>query len=175
MTLQPYAIRAPLILDALVACGIDAVTTVPDFVQFSVHDCLERATHPIRYFRCCTEEQAITMAAGLHVGGLRPAVVMQNQGLYACVNALRAVGLDARIPLCLLVGQFGREFSNLGVDPRKSSRRMVRLLEPMLDALEVRYWRLESPDDLPNIARAIDWAHKNHAPAVLAVGAYTEW
>ena len=172
---QASAVRAPLILDALVSNGIDAVTAVPDFVQFSVHDGLEHRTHPIRYFRCCTEEQAVCMAAGLYVGGRKPVLVMQNQGLYACINALRAVGLDAQMPICLLVGQFGREFANLGKDPRTSSRRMVRLLEPVLDALEIRHWRLESPDDLPNISRAIDWAFAHQTPAVVAVGAYTDW
>ena len=40
--------------------------------------------------RCCTENQAVECSAGLWIGGKKTVVIMQNQGFYAFVNAIRA-------------------------------------------------------------------------------------
>jgi sulfopyruvate decarboxylase subunit alpha len=74
----------------------------------------------------------------LVIGGKRTAVLIQNQGLLNCINSLRAVGLDAGLPMLLVVGQFGREFDNVGQDPAQSRRRVVNLVEPMLDVMGIR-------------------------------------
>ena len=100
---------------------------------------------------------------------------MQNQGLYNCVNTLRAVCLDAHIPLVFMVGQFGREYSNLGQDPRQSRRTMVRVLEPMLDALGVPHVRLERPADLGRLDEAYRMAQEKSTAAIAIVGAPMAW
>lgn len=174
--LANYSVGAHAILDVFGAKGITHVTTVPDFAQFSLHMRLEEGYLPgVRLVRCCTEDQAIECAAGLWIGGMRPVVIMQNQGFYASMNALRAVGIDARLPLVLMVGHWAREFANLGKDPRTSCRRVVAMVEPILDAMAVRYWRLESPADLVNVGAAIDYAFEQSAPTAVLVGAYTGW
>ena len=101
--------------------------------------------------------------------------VVQNQGLYACVNTLHAVGLDASLPIVLLVGQLGREFANCDHEPSLSTRNTVKLLEPVLNALGVRFWRLEDENDLGRIDGAFSYADKENRPAVLIVGAPTGW
>jgi sulfopyruvate decarboxylase TPP-binding subunit len=171
-----YSVGAHAILDVFAAKHITHVTTVPDFAQFSLHLRLEEGYLPgVRLVRCCTEDQAIECAAGLWIGGKRPVVIMQNQGLYASMNALRAVGIDAKLPVVMMVGHWAREFANLGQDPRTSRRRVVAMVEPILDAMSVRYWRLESPADLANVGTAIDYAFNESAPAAVLVGAYTGW
>jgi sulfopyruvate decarboxylase TPP-binding subunit len=172
MKLAPYSMPARAVIDQLQRAEIDTVVTVPDFVQFKLHEALERGVPGIRLVRCATEEQAICVAAGLTIGGARPLVVIQNQGLYACVNALRAVVLDAGIPLPLLVGQFGREFDNLGRDPAKSRRRVVRLVEPLAHTMELDTVRLERPGDVSAIADAITRLRTTGRPCALLVGAY---
>lgn len=142
------------IVRELERCGVDYVVTVPDWVQIPLHRALEKQpAGGIRMLNCCTEDEAFTMAAGLHVGGKKAAVVIQNQGLYAGLNALRGVGLDAGTPIVMLIGQFGREVSNFDASPRTSSRRVVRILEPLLEMLEIPYWNIERTDQIGGAPR----------------------
>ena len=170
-----YSVSAAEILKAYRQAGLDWVVTVPDLVQLAVHDRLSQGDSGFGYTSCSNENQALQTAAGLWIGGHRPVVMMQNQGFYNCMNALRALGLDAGLPLLMAVGQFGREFSNLGQDPRTSRRKMVSLLEPTMDAFALPYFRLESPADLPNVARAVSSAFDRPGPAALLIGHYTGW
>lgn len=170
-----YSVGASSILEAWRDAGIDWVVTVPDLVQLAVHD---RVSHPESGFRCtycANENQALQTAAGLWIGGRRPIVIMQNQGLYNCMNAIRALGLDAGVPLLMQVGQFGREFANLGQDPRQSRRRMVSLLEPTLEAFGMPYFRMESKAHLSAIGEAAKAAFEGGRPAAILVGHYTAW
>jgi sulfopyruvate decarboxylase subunit alpha len=174
--LSQYSVSARAILDVFRAKEITHVTTVPDYAQLSLQMRLEEGYLPAtRVMRCCTEDQAVECSAGLWIGGKKAVVIMQNQGFYACVNSVRAVGIDAKLPLVLMIGPWGREFANLGQDPRQSRRRVVAMLEPMLDTLGIRHWRLESAADLGNVGAAIDYAYAESAPAAVVVGAYTAW
>lgn len=175
MDIKPYSIPASTALAALQRNRVDHVVTVPDWVQLSLHDRLNKGVDGIEVVNCCNENQVVTVAAGLTIGGKRPLLMMQNQGLYNCGNTLRACGLDARMPLFMMIGQFGREFANVGHDPRQSNRRMVSLLLPVLEAMGVRHWLLESNDDLGVFEQAWKHGRQQHAPTAVIVGHYTEW
>lgn len=171
-----FSVNASAILDELNACGVTHIVTVPDYVQLSIHKYLEEDYLPdVSVIQCATEDEAIVIAAGLYIGGKSPVVLIQNQGLYACINNLRGMGLDASVPIFMMIGQFGREFSNLGKDSKRSSRRVVRLLEPLLDTLEVEYFRLEGPEDLGNIKKGFEFAFEKNWPTALLIGAHTAW
>ena len=124
---------------ALQRNGVDHVVTVSNWVQLSLHEQLHRGVPGTRLINATNENQCITVAAGLTVGSCRPMLVMQNQGLYNGVNTLRAVCLDAQVKLVFMVGQFGREFANIGQIPRTSRRTMVRIMEPLLESIGVSY------------------------------------
>ncbi|MDH4375682.1 MAG: thiamine pyrophosphate-binding protein [Ramlibacter sp.] len=175
MNLSKYSIPATAMLERMKAAAIDHFVTVPDWVQMSLHQQLETGSHGIRQINAASENQCVTMAAGLTLGGKKPLVSMQNQGLYNCVNTLRAVCLDAHIPLVFLVGQFGREYANLGQDSRLSRRTMVRVMEPMLDALDIPYFRLERPTDLGLLDQAYEVAQQRSTAAVILLGAPMSW
>lgn len=72
--------------------------------------------------------------------------------------------------MLFVAGQFGREFSNLGRDPRESKRLMVRMFEPLLETLDIPYWRLEAPGDEKHIAAAWQASRERSGPAVLIAG-----
>ena len=162
-------------LAALHKAGTTHVVTVPDFVQFALHQRLAAPDCGIVSVFAAAEDQALTTATGLHIGGARPVVLVQNQGLYKCMNTLRATCLDAGVPVVFLVGQFGREAGNLGRPMTESTRSMVRLLEPLLDALGVRHWTLEDDADLPRIAEAFAHAQSAETAAVVIVGRHVTW
>lgn len=174
MTSTFPSITASVAVSALQRAGVDHVVTVPDWVQLSLHSHLHNASG-IRMLNACNENQCVTTAAGLTIAGRKPLLVMQNQGLYNCINTLRAVCLDAQIPLVFMVGQFGREFSNIGQDPKQSRRTMVRIMEPVLDALEVPWIRMDTDADVSQIEKAYAIAHQRRTASVLLVGAPMPW
>lgn len=168
-------INASRYVQALRAARVDHFVTVPDYVQFALHQRIENGEEGIRLVRTSNEDQAVCTAAGLTIAGRRPIVVVQNQGFYACINSIRAITLDARIPTVLLIGQFGRESANYGQDMRRSRRKVVSLLEPMLDTLGIPHWTLEQDADLAHVATAFDTAARDHLAAALIVGTPTAW
>jgi sulfopyruvate decarboxylase TPP-binding subunit len=170
-----FNIPASDYIAALKKNAVSHFVTVPDWVQLALHSRIESGADGITQIDCCNEDQAVAVSTGLYTGGKKPIVVIQNQGLYACINTIRAIGLDARLPIVFQIGQFGREFANFGKDPLQSERNMVRLLEPVLDTLGVRYWRVEQADDLRHMQDAFDTAHRDGTPCALLVGAPIGW
>ncbi|WP_374619352.1 thiamine pyrophosphate-binding protein [Pandoraea sp.] len=170
-----YSVSANDILDRLHKCGVKHVVTVPDMLQIALHQALEAPDVGIQVTNTATEDQAVEVAAGLYAGGQNAVLLMQNQGFYACINSVRALGLDSSIPLCFLVGQFGREFSNLGQSPLASKRLMVRMLEPLLDTLDIPYWRLESSKDADGLVSAWNASRQRSGPAVAIAGHFLGW
>jgi sulfopyruvate decarboxylase TPP-binding subunit len=162
------------VVDELLGCGVTHVVTVPDYVMMSVYRVMEERAAPELVY-CCTEDEAVTIAAGLHIGGARPMVMMQNQGLYASLNAVRAIGLDARLPLFMLIGQFGREYANLDRPRAESGRLLVRNCERILDALEIPYVPCEDAGDVADIGAAYRLAQEREGPAAALIGTYTAW
>lgn len=163
------------VADALEAAGVSFVVTVPDWVQLPLHRALESRKDRIRTVSCCSEHEAFMMAGGLHCGGARAAIVIQNQGLYAGLNALRGVGLDGGTPLVTLIGQFGREASNRGESTITSSRRIVRLLDPLLELLDIPTWRIDCKEDVSNIAIAYRVAEKEGRPTAIVFDRNMRW
>jgi sulfopyruvate decarboxylase TPP-binding subunit len=170
-----FNIPATSYIEALRRNHVDYFVTVPDWVQLALHTRIEEGVSGIRLVPCCNEDQAVSVSAGLRIAGKNPIVVVQNQGIYACVNSLRAVALDAAIPVVFLAGQFGREFANFGQSPSLSRRNTVRYMEPLLDAMSVRHWRIEEEVDLRHVDAAFAYALETKRPVALLVGAPTGW
>ena len=168
-------ISASAAVGALQRNRVDHVVTVPDWVQLSLHMQLQAGVPGMRVINTCNENQCVTVAAGLTIGGRKPILMMQNQGLYNCVNSLRAVCLDAHVPLVFMVGQFGREFGNIGADPRLSRRTMVSIMEPMLDAIGVPFLRMDDDAGLGRMDEAYEMAQQRRTAVILLVGAPMAW
>ncbi len=175
MAQSRFNIPASSYVEALRRNGVDYFVTVPDWVQLALHQRIEDGVEGIQSVTCCNEDQAVVVSAGLRIGGKNPIVVLQNQGFHACVNATRAVGLDAQIPIVFLIGQFGREFSNFGEDTARSRARIVRLVDPIAEALGIPHWLIETESDLAYIDEAFTVALGQKRPVALVVGAPIGW
>jgi len=174
MDLSTHVLSPVAVVDQLLDCVVTHIVTVPDYVMMSVYREIESRGAP-RLVYCCTEDEAVTIAAGLHIGGARPMVMMQNQGLYASLNAIRAIGLDARLPIFMMIGQFGREHANLGRPASESNRLLVRNCERLLDALEIPFVACERASDVARIADAYRIAQEREWPSAALIGTYTAW
>lgn len=129
---------------ALAELEVTHVVWLPDSVTGRFESHLEASL--IRLVRVCREGEAWAIAAGLHLGGARPLVVIQNTGLFESGDALRNVLFDFRLPLYALIG--GRSFL---VEGSTDSAR--RFTEPILRAWEFDYVVLDPLDPLPEFLR----------------------
>jgi sulfopyruvate decarboxylase TPP-binding subunit len=170
-TLNPVAVSVDglALAEEIRALGVTHIICVPDTNLRTAIASLAAGMSPEMIY-ACTEDEAMGMNAGLYITGHKPMLLIQNNGLYACINTLKAMPLDAEIPTFLLIGQFGRD---VNAAPEANLKRAVNRLEPTLDAWGVPHFRVETPDDLPNIRLAWDRAWTTSGPAAAIIGAPT--
>ncbi len=163
------SISAPVLADELGRLGIEWVVSVPDTHQRSLIAELERRD-TIRVLTCSTEDEGVTISAGLHLGGRRSVLMIQHAGLFACVNNLRGVGLDGKIPIFMMIGLLSREPE---LAPRESKSSMVRLAEDQLDLLGIPHALIDGPGDLASMAEMFDLSRARLGPAAVLIGRET--
>ncbi len=170
-TATPVArsVAASVLFREIQRLGITHVITVPDTHQKTLLALLAASDTP-RLLTVCTEDEAIAINAGLYIGGQRPMLLIQNNGLLASLNALKAIALDARVPTLLLVGQFARDVTRTNAE---SPVRAVRMIEPTLATWGVPCYPIEGPEDVPHFAEAYQRAQDERGPAVVLLGAPT--
>jgi sulfopyruvate decarboxylase TPP-binding subunit len=168
---EPVAlpVSAEAIVQELLQLDVTDVINVPDTHQRSLLAALARQSR-IRLLTACTEDEAIAINAGLWIGGRRPVLSIQQVGLLAAMNNVKALCMDARIPTCMIVGYFGRDVTR---SARDNAARAVHLIEPTLDTWGVAYFPIERPEDLHAVGNAYRHSVEHHAASVVLIGAPT--
>lgn len=161
-------LRGSDILDAIKAAGVEFVTSVPDIVTAAGLLRPLSRDPAIRHIRVCKEDEGVAICSGLSYCGRRGLTMMQQTGMYDSVNAIRAIGVEYGLPICMLVGLQG---SDPAVHPRDSDKHIVRVALPVLDALGVDRVLLRRKADVALIAPAIDRAYAESRPLALIVAA----
>jgi sulfopyruvate decarboxylase TPP-binding subunit len=93
----------PEIVAALSELRITHVVWVPDTAVGPWESAVESAPG-LHLIRVCREGEAWPLAAGLHLGGKSPLVVMQTTGLFESGDAMRNVLFDLKLPIYSLIG-----------------------------------------------------------------------
>jgi sulfopyruvate decarboxylase subunit alpha len=153
------------ILGALKAAGTDCIVSVPEFNFLDVLKQVE-ADPAFTHVPVAREEEGIGVCVGTYLGGLQPAMLMQNAGLLNSCNALTTTALQFEIPILMIVwyaGDFGdTAFMRLG-----------EVTEGVLKGLGIRYLLPRSFDELgPSIERAKKLADFAKRPVAVLVTRY---
>ncbi len=130
------------LLDSL---GFTHVVSVADSTLGRWHDDIV-ATGRLELVRVCREGEAWEVAAGLHVGGATPLVLIQCTGLFESGDALRNVLHDWRLPIYAIIGY--RSFLNQETLPGDTC---LVFTEPVLDAWKVDYRLITEPGQLQEV------------------------
>ena len=115
----------------------------------------------------CKEDEGISICSGLYCAGHRALLLIQNTGLLDSINALRAVGVQGRNPVCLMVGLLEKE---PGVPPTQSKSYGVRIVEPILDVMGIAHHLLDGAEDVGKIAPAVEGAYARQEPVAFLIG-----
>lgn len=155
------------IIAALKAARVELVAAVPDIVTSDGLLWPISRDPAFRLVRLCKEDEGISICAGYSYSGKRSLLLMQQTGLMDSLNALRAIGMDYRLPICMMVGLQGKEPDRL---PEESAHYGVRIVMPVLAAMGVVHHLIEGPEDTGLVAPAIEAAYQASRPVCLLVG-----
>src|SRR5215467_14906067 len=126
--------------------GVTHVVTVPDSTIGPWQAELERRG-TIRVVRVCREGETWEVAAGLHLGGATPLVLIQCTGLFESGDAIRNVLHDWKLPIFSIIGY--RSYLNQDTLPGDTC---LVFTEPVLDTWKVDYKLLTRREQLGEIA-----------------------
>ena len=87
--------------------GVRDVVYVPDNPLSFVLRTFETEFRDVRLLLATREEEAVGIAAGLYLGGRKPAVMFQSSGLGNSLNALTSLVVPYQIPLLMVVSMRG--------------------------------------------------------------------
>jgi sulfopyruvate decarboxylase TPP-binding subunit len=153
------------IVATLSELGVTHVIWVPDSTIGPWEAALD-AAESLRLIRVCREGEAWPLAAGLHMGGKSPLVMMQTTGLFESGDALRNVLFDLKLPIFSLIGV--RNWLSAG-----SNDTAKTYAEPILRAWGLDCQWLLQPGDKSRLAEHYRHCRGANVPgvALLAEGA----
>jgi sulfopyruvate decarboxylase subunit alpha len=155
------------IIAAVKASGVEFILSVPD-IHTSAGLLRPIASDPtLRLIRVCKEDECIGIASGMHYTDRRALVLIQYTGFLDSLNAIRAVAVEYKQPIVMMVGLLGHEEDRL---PAESGRYGVRILEPICDAMGIPHHLIGEDRDIAKIKPAIDKAYADSFPVVLLIG-----
>jgi sulfopyruvate decarboxylase TPP-binding subunit len=162
-----FELHGANIIAAIKASGVEFVLSVPDIVT-SAGLLRPIANDPsLRLVRVCKEDECIGIASGLHYSDKRALTLIQYTGFLDSLNAIRAVAVEYKQPICMMVGLLGHEPERL---PTESGRYGVRIIEPICDAMGIPHHLISQDSDVAKIKPAIEKAYADSFPVALLIG-----
>ena len=158
------------IYDALKASGVRLMSALPE--TWLVHLIRMADDDPeMALVRIAKEEEAIGISAGAHLAGVNSALLMQNHGFLASINAITSLALLYKIPLLMLISYRGHMGEK---DPWQTCG--GRVTEPVLQALDIPYDHLTEPAQAQRqIAAAQTLAESSLTPVALLLSRQLMW
>jgi sulfopyruvate decarboxylase subunit alpha len=149
------------VLDEL---GVSHVVTVPDSTIGPWQSAIEQRGRA-RIVRVCREGEAWQVAAGLHLGGKTPLVLIQCTGLFESGDAIRNALHDWKLPLFSIIGY--RSYLNQDTLPGDTC---LVFTEPVLDTWRIDYRLISSPSQFGEIAEHYDACKAAAKPGAILIG-----
>jgi sulfopyruvate decarboxylase subunit alpha len=153
----------PQIAELLDQLGITHVVTVPDSTIGQWQSAIEQRGRT-RVVRVCREGEAWEVAAGLHLGGAMPLVMIQCTGLFESGDAIRNVLHDWKLPVFSVIGY--RSYLNQETLPGDTC---LVFTEPVLDAWKVDYHIITEPAQFGLIAEHFGACRAANKPGAIVI------
>ena len=170
-------IRAELILQELKEWSVTHVVGLPDNSSARLFDLLGRDPD-VKLINVTREGEAFAIAAGLWLGGKKPAVLIQNTGLLESGDGFRGTVMRMRVPLVCLVTYRGFHKKPSGGTALKYDAEMLSraeldsvalVTEPTLKAWGLSFSFMHQESDLPRISEAFRRAEDHSQPVAVLI------
>ncbi len=136
------------IVNDLVSQGIDFVTSVPCKQLAGVLEVIDQ-TPAIRHVPSNKEDEGMGLCAGAYLGGMRPAIIMQNTALGVVVNTLSTLIQFYHMPLPMLISYRGEVGEKVACQVEMALH--TKALLAQLHIPTYHFHRPEDADELPAI------------------------
>ena len=159
--------RGADIIDALKSAGVFHIAALPDITTSDGLLWPLSKDEDFHLIRLSKEDEGVSICAALGYCEKRAVLLMQQTGLMDSLNNIRAVACEYQQPVCMVVGLLGKEADRA---PTESDSYGVRIIEPVLDAMEIDHILIEGPEDVAKLPPAIDFAYLRSRPMVALIG-----
>jgi len=155
------------IIKQLNQSNIEYVLSVPDIT--TSENILKPLinNNEIKVIQVCKEDEAISISAGLYAAGKKSVILIQHTGLLDSINCLRAVSVEIGNPTFLLVGLLRHES---GTDPNDSNRYGLKIIKPILEAMNIEYSYIDQSGDEQSITSLINKSFNACKPHIVLIG-----
>jgi sulfopyruvate decarboxylase subunit beta len=167
---DPFVVEHPSgkeIIDAIKKAGVEFIISVPDIVTSDGLLWPISKDPDLKLVRVCKEDEGVSICAAMSYSNTRALLLMQQTGLMDSLNAIRAIGMDYQLPVCMMVGLQGKEPH---LKPAQSAAYGVRIIEPVLGAMNIPYRLIEEPADVAHIAADIEQAYRTSSTYCFLIG-----
>ena len=154
------------IQEALHEAHIEFVVALPDIVTCDELLWPVARENNFRLVNVCKEDEGVSICAGLSYAGKRAILLMQHTGFLDSINAIRVMGMDYQLPVVMMIGLQGLEEDRA---PSESAQNGVRIVEPILKAMDIPYFVLNHDSDSSAISKAIDSAYTVPRPLAFLI------
>lgn len=159
-------LRGQSIRSSLHRAGVEFVVALPDIVTCDELLWPIAREGPFRLVNVCKEDEGVSICAGMSYADRRAVLLMQHTGFLDSINAIRVMGMDYQLPIVMMIGLQGLERDRT---PSDSDQNGVRIIEPILRAMEIRYQVLNKQADAAQIPEEIDAAYRAPHPLVFLI------
>jgi sulfopyruvate decarboxylase TPP-binding subunit len=172
--------QARLVLEELMRNKVTHVVGLPDNASARLFELLEKENN-IRLVRVTREGEAFAIAAGLWIGGVIPAVLVQNTGFFESGDSFRGTVTRMRAPLVCLITYRGygkMSAANAGSSGEAPDAEVLSsahldsaalITEPTLTAWGLPFDFLHADEDVPKISEAFRKAEERAHPFAILI------
>jgi len=154
--------RPSEVFNTLKRLGFGAVVSVPDGWLGEMLVRIEDEP-TMRLVRATHEEEALAIACGIRLGGIRTALLVQNAGVLSMGAGMVSLAQRYQFPLLMLVSYRGTP-----EDPVFYHVPKGRATEPVIEGLGLRYTRTDRERAIgPQVEQAATYAEEASCPFAL--------
>ena len=154
------------ITTAIKQAAVEFIISVPDIVTSDGLLWPISKDPDFKLVRVCKEDEGVSICGAMSYNNTRALLLMQQTGLMDSLNAIRAIGVDYQLPICMMVGLQGKEPELKSADSRSYG---VRIIQPVLDAMQIGYRVIEEPEDVQHITADIEAAYQASSTFVFII------
>jgi sulfopyruvate decarboxylase TPP-binding subunit len=160
---EAAALSPETVLRQMKQNGVTDIVWLPDSETNWLY-LLMQAEPSLRLIGVTREGHTCSIAAGLHAGGRKPLILIQNTGMMESGDSIRGWLLGMHVPVVLMVGYRGWTRHGINTDTAAT------YTERFLMAFGINYYLVESDADAPRISTAFEEAQRTQRPVVVLVG-----
>ena len=160
------ALSGESILLALKEAKVEFVVAVPDIVTCDELLWPIARKQPFKLVNVCKEDEGVSICAGLSYANKRAVLLIQHTGFLDSINAIRVMGMDYQLPIVMMIGLQGLEKDRA---PADSDQNGVRIVEPILKAMDIQYQILTGNADVAGVSVSIEEAYAASQPLAFLI------